>query len=106
MPGAGSFSFAAWQDHMLVPREAAMDDNVLITARSIDEGARALIILSIWFFAGRPIALKMKEILQEQFPSPRPTVEGGQRTELALFALRVKMYVSLFASPAPRHETF
>ncbi|KAJ6570342.1 hypothetical protein B0H10DRAFT_1964752 [Mycena sp. CBHHK59/15] len=56
MPRAGSYSFAAWQDHLLMPCEAAMDDHVIISASSIDEG--------------RPTGLKLKELLQEQFPSP------------------------------------
>lgn len=73
-----------------------MDEHVTITARSIDEGARALIALCLWLFAGRPPGLKLKEILQEQFPSPRPTVEGATRNELALFALRVTMSVHPF----------
>ncbi|KAJ6615347.1 hypothetical protein B0H10DRAFT_2220379 [Mycena sp. CBHHK59/15] len=70
MPGAGSYSFAARQDHLLMPCEAAMDDHVIISASSIDEGARTLIILCLWLFAGRPTGLKLKELLQEQFPSP------------------------------------
>ncbi|KAJ7491633.1 hypothetical protein B0H11DRAFT_2399060 [Mycena galericulata] len=76
MPGAGSYSFASWQDYIILPREAEIDEHVTITAHSIDEGARALIVLSLWLFAGRPVGLKMKEVLQEQFTSPRPTVDG------------------------------
>ncbi|KAJ7736245.1 hypothetical protein DFH07DRAFT_986936 [Mycena maculata] len=99
MPGAGSYSFAAWQDHLLLPREIAMDDHVIIAASSIDEGARTLIILCFWLFAGRPTGLKLKEVLQEQFPSPRPTIEGPTGNGPALFALRVQIGPGIGRSP-------
>lgn len=89
-PGSGANSFAAWQDHMLIPHETG--DYVSINARSVDEGALALITLSFWLFAGRPTGgLKLKEVLQEQFASPRPTVMGFTSSMGALFGLRVSM---------------
>ncbi|KAJ7467795.1 hypothetical protein B0H11DRAFT_2046409 [Mycena galericulata] len=99
MPGAGSYSFASWQDYILLPREAEMDEHVTITAHSIDEGARALIVLSLWLFAGRPVGLKMKEVLQEQFVSPRPTVDGISNNDFSLFALRVTIGPGIGRSP-------
>ncbi|KAJ6528866.1 hypothetical protein B0H19DRAFT_1083208 [Mycena capillaripes] len=89
MPGSGVYSLAAWQDHILVPRE--LEPHVSITAYSVDEGARALIILCLWLFAGRPRGLKLKELLQEQFPSPRPTIDGATGGHIALFGLRVSI---------------
>ncbi|KAJ7483132.1 hypothetical protein B0H11DRAFT_2021178, partial [Mycena galericulata] len=99
MPGAGSYSFASWQDYIMLPREDVMDEHVTITARSIDEGARALIVLSLWLFAGRPVGLKMKEVLQEQFISPRPTVDGISNNDFSLFALRVAIGPGIGRSP-------
>ncbi|KAJ7502042.1 hypothetical protein B0H11DRAFT_2223938 [Mycena galericulata] len=99
MPGAGSYSFASWQDYIILPREAVMDEHVTITARSIDEGARALIVLLLWLFAGRPLGLKMKEVLQEQFTSPRPTVDGISHNVCSLFALRVAIGPGIGRSP-------
>ncbi|KAJ6610242.1 hypothetical protein B0H10DRAFT_1953955, partial [Mycena sp. CBHHK59/15] len=89
MPGSGPYSLAAWQDHILIPRE--LDERVSISARSVDEGARTLITLCLWLFAGRPTGLKFKEILQEQFPWPRPAVDGATRGEQAVFGLQVTM---------------
>jgi hypothetical protein len=93
MPGSGAYSFAAWQDHILRPRD--MDDHLVITARSIDEGARTLIIAVLWLFAGRPTGLKLKELLQEHFPSPRPSVDGPIREE-TLISLHVSMWVQFY----------
>lgn len=89
MPGSGAYSLAAWQDHILLPRE--LEEHVDITARSVDEAARVLIIICLWLFAGRPTGLKLKELLQEQFSSPRPTVVGVTRDVAALLGLRVTM---------------
>ncbi|KAJ7504657.1 hypothetical protein B0H11DRAFT_2187096 [Mycena galericulata] len=101
MPGAGSYSFASWQDYIILPREAVMDEHVTITACSIDEGAHALIVLSLWLFAGRLVGLKMKEVLQEQFTSPPPTVDGITHKDFSLFALRVAIPGS---GRSPRNE--
>ena len=89
MPGSGAYSLAAWQDHILVPRQG--EEYVSIAAQSIDVGARALIILCLWLFSGRPKGLKLKEVLQEQFPSPRPTVYGATGSHISLFGLQVSM---------------
>ncbi|KAJ7727573.1 hypothetical protein B0H16DRAFT_1778505 [Mycena metata] len=100
-PGSGANSFAAWQDHMLIPHETG--DYVSINARSVDEGALALITLSFWLFAGRPTGgLKLKEVLQEQFASPRPTVMGFTSSMGALFGLRVS--IALGFGKGPRNE--
>lgn len=97
MPGAGAYSLSAWQDHILSPRDMHDDDDrIVITARSVDEGARVLIMVALWIFSGRPTGLKFKELLQEQFASPRPTVDGTIRDPIALFGLHVSMYVSFF----------
>ncbi|KAJ6455611.1 hypothetical protein C8R47DRAFT_1250722 [Mycena vitilis] len=100
MPGSGQYSLAAWQDHILVPRE--LEDRVSITARSVDEGARALIVLCFWFFAGRPTGLKFKEVVQEQFVSPRPTVDGVTLGEQAVFGLQVTIGRGI--GKGPRNE--
>ncbi|KAJ7780663.1 hypothetical protein DFH07DRAFT_765179 [Mycena maculata] len=100
MPGSGAYSLAAWQDYILQPHE--LEDHVSISARSVDKGARALIILCLWLFVGRPTGLKLKELLQEQFPSPRLTVEGATRSELALFGLRVSIGPGI--GRGPRNE--
>ncbi|KAJ6526049.1 hypothetical protein B0H19DRAFT_1084657 [Mycena capillaripes] len=103
MPGSGAYSLAAWQDHILVPRQG--EERVSIAAQSIDVGARALIILCFWLFSGRPKGLKLKEVLQEQFPSPRPTVYGATGNHLSLFGLQVSI---IFRGPGvgrgPRNE--
>ncbi|KAJ7181957.1 hypothetical protein C8R46DRAFT_1068792 [Mycena filopes] len=99
MPGSGAHSFAAWQEYMLSPHEMA--DFVSISAGSIDEAARTLIALSIWLFSGRPTGLKLKEVLQEQFPSPRPVVIGASR-DFFLFGLQVT--IGLGIGKGPRNE--
>ncbi|KAJ7700694.1 hypothetical protein B0H17DRAFT_1128559 [Mycena rosella] len=98
IPGAGSYSFSAWQDHILLPHERG-DQYIHLTARSVDEGARALITLCLWQYAGRPASLKLKELLQEQFPSARPTVEGATSHQQALFSLRVTIGAGIGMSP-------
>ncbi|KAJ7917058.1 hypothetical protein B0H13DRAFT_1870591 [Mycena leptocephala] len=100
MPGSGVYSLAAWQDHILLAREG--EENVSITARSVDEGARALITFCFWLFAGRPTGLKLKEILQEQFASPQPTVDGPARNAVALFGLKVSIGAGI--ARGPRNE--
>ncbi|KAJ6595455.1 hypothetical protein B0H10DRAFT_2232760 [Mycena sp. CBHHK59/15] len=100
MPGSGPYSLAAWQDHILIPRE--LDERVSISARSVDEGARTLITLCLWLFAGRPTGLKFKEILQEQFPWPRPAVDGATRGEQAVFGLQVTIGRGI--GKGPRNE--
>ncbi|KAJ7027734.1 hypothetical protein C8F04DRAFT_1399383 [Mycena alexandri] len=89
-PGAGAHSLAAWQAH--ISGIHGVDDAVIsLKASSVDEGARALVAFCIWVHSVRqPPAVKFKEILQEQFPSPRPTMEGPM-TEIALLSLRVKI---------------
>ncbi|KAJ7161759.1 hypothetical protein C8R46DRAFT_1284188 [Mycena filopes] len=99
MPGSGAISLARWQKHMQTPHE--MRDFARIRASSIDEGARTLIAASIWLFAGRPAGLKLKEILQEQFPSPRPNAIDANR-DLYLFGLQVT--IGLASGPGPRNE--
>ncbi|KAJ7803845.1 hypothetical protein B0H14DRAFT_2612991 [Mycena olivaceomarginata] len=65
--------------------------HIVHTARSVDEGARILIMVALWIFSGRPTGLKFKELLQEQFASPRPTVDGTVRDPIALFGLHVSI---------------
>ncbi|KAJ7803269.1 hypothetical protein B0H14DRAFT_2613567 [Mycena olivaceomarginata] len=84
IPGAGVNSLASWQSHMAEVH--GMDsDGLNLNAHSVDCAARALITR----FASPP-AVKFKEVLQEQFPTPRPTVEGPF-TDVALFGLRVQI---------------
>ncbi|KAF7372654.1 hypothetical protein MVEN_00128500 [Mycena venus] len=54
------------------------------------------------FFAGRPTGLKFKELLQEQFPSPRPSVDGDIRDEMALLGLHVSIGPGV--GKGPRNE--
>ncbi|KAJ7429527.1 hypothetical protein B0H11DRAFT_2300484 [Mycena galericulata] len=98
MPGAGTFSFSAWQDYILLPHERG-EDHIHIISQSIDEGARALVTLCLWIFAGRPTGLKLKEVIQEQFSSPRPTVEGSIHRAPALLSLRVTIGNGIGAGP-------
>ncbi|KAJ7713907.1 hypothetical protein B0H14DRAFT_3171504 [Mycena olivaceomarginata] len=103
MPGAGAYSLSAWQDHILSPRDMHDDDDrIVITARSVDEGARVLIMVALWIFSGRPTGLKFKELLQEQFASPRPTVDGTIRDPIALFGLHVSIGPGV--GKGPRNE--
>ncbi|KAJ7899116.1 hypothetical protein B0H14DRAFT_3423945 [Mycena olivaceomarginata] len=104
MPGAGAYSLSAWQDHILSPRDMHDDDHVVITARSIDEGARVLIMVALWVISGRPTGLKFKELLQEQFASPCPTVDSTIRDPIALFGLHVSMHVGLGVGKGPRNN--
>ncbi|KAJ6572961.1 hypothetical protein B0H10DRAFT_2106153 [Mycena sp. CBHHK59/15] len=98
MPGAGTYSFSRWQDH-IISSDRGDDDSISITAASVDEGARTLIIVCLWLFAGRPTGSKLKEVLQEQFPSPRPSVEGAIHRESALFSLQVTIGPGIGAGP-------
>ncbi|KAJ6461825.1 hypothetical protein C8R47DRAFT_1202348 [Mycena vitilis] len=97
MPGPGAYSFSAWQDHILFPRE--LGERVSIDARSVDEGARALITLCFWLSAGRPTGLKFKEVVQEQFPPPRPSIDGVMQGEQGLFGLNVSIGRGIGKSP-------
>ncbi|KAJ7872467.1 hypothetical protein B0H14DRAFT_2570205 [Mycena olivaceomarginata] len=103
MPGAGAYSLSVWQDHILSPRDMHDDDDrIVITARSVDEGARVLIMVALWIFSGRPTGLNFKELLQEQFASPRPTVDGTIRDPIALFGLHVSIGPGV--GKGPRNE--
>ncbi|KAJ7032113.1 hypothetical protein C8F04DRAFT_1235573 [Mycena alexandri] len=97
MPGSGLYSLGGWQDYMLSPS----DTDASLTAGSVDEGARVLIALLIWLFAGRPTGLKFREVIHELFPSPRPTVDRVAR-DLDVFALRVT--IESGTGPGPRNE--
>ncbi|KAJ7511093.1 hypothetical protein B0H11DRAFT_2386636 [Mycena galericulata] len=88
LPGAGSFSLAAWQNHISEAHGPA-DEDLMLTAASVDLGARALIAFCIWLQSVRqPPSVKLKEVLQEQFASPRPSIQGPL-TDTALLAFRV-----------------
>ncbi|KAK7059578.1 hypothetical protein R3P38DRAFT_2496194, partial [Favolaschia claudopus] len=64
-------------------------DSVLLAAPSVDCAARVLIAFCIWLHCvGDPPQVKFKEVLEEQFPAPRPTLEGILY-HVALFSLRV-----------------
>ncbi|KAJ6538344.1 hypothetical protein DFH09DRAFT_1090576 [Mycena vulgaris] len=90
LPGAGPFSLSSWQDHMAEIHRPD-SDVVSIEATTVDCAAQALITYCIWIHCVRqPPAVKLKEVLQEQFPSPRPTI-SGPFTNVALFAARVKI---------------
>ncbi|KAJ6507596.1 hypothetical protein DFH09DRAFT_1334465 [Mycena vulgaris] len=90
LPGAGPFSLSSWQDHMTEIHRPD-SDVVSIEATTVDCAAQALITYCIWLHCVRqPPAVKLKEVLQEQFPSPRPTI-SGPFTNVALFAARVKI---------------
>ncbi|KAJ7136323.1 hypothetical protein C8R43DRAFT_1132481 [Mycena crocata] len=100
-PGAGSHSLVAWQDHM-AEIHGPTDDVIRVGASTVDIGARTLIAFCIWLHsAGSPPAVKFKEVLEEQFPAPRPTVVGPF-TEVALFSLNIKIGPGL--GRGPRHE--
>ncbi|KAJ7024694.1 hypothetical protein C8F04DRAFT_1239564 [Mycena alexandri] len=104
MPGSGANSLSAWQIHIqsAVPPIQDPPAHLTITARSIDEGARVLIMHCLWLFAGRPSGLKSKELLDEQFPSPRPAIDGPLRSEVALFGLQVEIASGI--GRGPRNE--
>ncbi|KAJ7109024.1 hypothetical protein C8R43DRAFT_962608 [Mycena crocata] len=103
MLGGGSYSFSAWQNHILLPLDRQMDtDRIKITASSVDDAARTLITLCLWQFAGRPTGLKFIEVLHEQFPTVRPEVEGDIQEELVL--LSVKIYIGLALGRGLRNE--
>ncbi|KAJ7645291.1 hypothetical protein B0H17DRAFT_1148483 [Mycena rosella] len=90
LPGAGPFSLFSWQDHMAEIHRPD-SDVISIEAPTVDCAAQALIIYCIWLHCVRqPPEVKLKEILQEQFHSPRPTV-SGPFTNVALFAARIKI---------------
>ncbi|KAJ6562720.1 hypothetical protein DFH09DRAFT_1082679 [Mycena vulgaris] len=90
LPGAGPFSLSSWQDHMTEIHRPD-SDVVSIEATTVDCAAQALITYCIWLHCVRqPPAVKLKEVLQEQFPSLRPTI-SGPFTNVALFAARVKI---------------
>ncbi|KAJ7433784.1 hypothetical protein FB451DRAFT_1572293 [Mycena latifolia] len=91
LPGAGPFSLAAWQDHLAEIHGPDSSDILSIKAPTVDSAARALITCCIFLQCVRqPPAVKLKEVLQEQFPAPRPTVLGPF-TEIALLAVRVQV---------------
>ncbi|KAJ7025218.1 hypothetical protein C8F04DRAFT_140746 [Mycena alexandri] len=100
-PGSGANSFGLWQDHMLGLH--ADGDSVSIRARSVDLAARTLVSIAIWLFVDRPAGgLKLKEVLQEQFPSPRPTVVGVTQNMAGLFDLHVTVGHGI--GKGPRNE--
>ncbi|KAJ7756657.1 hypothetical protein B0H16DRAFT_1885917 [Mycena metata] len=100
-PGSGANSFGLWQDHMLGLH--ADGDSVSIRARSIDLAARTLVSIAIWLFVDPPAGgLKLKEVLQEQFPSPRPTVVGVTQNMAGLFDLHVTVGHGI--GKGPRNE--
>ncbi|KAJ6524764.1 hypothetical protein B0H19DRAFT_1085153 [Mycena capillaripes] len=89
VPGAGANSLASWQNHMAQVHDGTHES--ALTASSVDCAARALIAYCIWLQSVRqPPVFKFKEVLQEQFSAPRPTMEGPF-TDVALFALRVQI---------------
>ncbi|KAJ7469137.1 hypothetical protein FB451DRAFT_1368734 [Mycena latifolia] len=102
LPGAGPFSLAAWQDHLAEIHGPDSSDILSIKAPTVDSAARALITCCIFLQVVRqPPAVRLKEVLQEQFPAPRPTVLGPF-TEIALLAVRVQ--VSPGFGKGPRAE--
>ncbi|KAJ7730006.1 hypothetical protein DFH07DRAFT_781773 [Mycena maculata] len=77
------------KNHMAEIHGPSTDEVLILTAASVDAGARALITYCIWLQSVRqPPGVKLKEVLQEQFPTPRPTLVGPY-TDVALFGLRV-----------------
>ncbi|KAK6969245.1 hypothetical protein R3P38DRAFT_3243766 [Favolaschia claudopus] len=82
MPGSGPCNLVAWQNHLLGPRD--MDDHIVITASSVDEGARALITLCFWL-CSHPTNLKLKEVLTEHGPG----IGRGPRNEVVAEALKI-----------------
>ncbi|KAK7000140.1 hypothetical protein R3P38DRAFT_2538142, partial [Favolaschia claudopus] len=78
-----------------------MDDHVTITASSVDEGARALIVLCLWL-CSRPTSVKLKELVNEQFTSPRPTIENAHLGEKGLWGLRARIEQGV--GRGPRNE--
>ncbi|KAK6984302.1 hypothetical protein R3P38DRAFT_3316325 [Favolaschia claudopus] len=99
MPGSGPCNLVAWQNHLLGPRD--MDDHIVITASSVDEGARALITLCFWL-CSHPTNLKLKEVLTEQFASPRPKIDNAHLGNKGLFGLRARIGPGI--GRGPRNE--
>jgi hypothetical protein len=92
MPGAGAASLAAWQMYMQALH--SVDSELKLEASTVDEAAHVLIIYCIWVHAGRPHGLKFKEIVQEQFTAPRPTIDSdGPHVPFSLLSLHVQMFV-------------
>ncbi|KAK7041299.1 hypothetical protein R3P38DRAFT_3453702 [Favolaschia claudopus] len=63
---------------------------ISFTASSVDEGARALIALCFWL-CSHPTSLKLKEVLTEQFASPRPKIDNAHLGNKGLFGLRARI---------------
>ncbi|KAK6981520.1 hypothetical protein R3P38DRAFT_3333752 [Favolaschia claudopus] len=82
MPGSGPSTLTAWQNHLQAPRE--IDDHIVVVSSTVDDGARALITLCFWL-CSRPTTLKLKEAINEQFLSARPTIENAHLGEQGLF---------------------
>ncbi|KAK6981236.1 hypothetical protein R3P38DRAFT_2808332 [Favolaschia claudopus] len=97
--GSGPCDLVAWQNHLLGPRD--MDDHIVITASSVDEGARALITLCFWL-CSHPTNLKLKEVLTEQFASPRPKIDNAHLGNKGLFGLRARIGPGI--GRGPRNE--
>ncbi|KAK6971933.1 hypothetical protein R3P38DRAFT_3494330 [Favolaschia claudopus] len=81
------------------PRE--IDDHIVVVANTVDEGARALITLCFWL-CSRPTTLKLKEAINEQFLSVRPTIENAHLGEQGLFGLRARIGPGI--GRGPRNE--
>ncbi|KAK6988243.1 hypothetical protein R3P38DRAFT_3332081 [Favolaschia claudopus] len=99
MPGSGPSTLTAWQNHLQAPRE--IDDHIVVVASTVDEGARALITLCFWL-CSRPTTLKLKEAINEQFLSARPTIENAHLGEQGLFGLRARIGPGI--GRGPRNE--
>ncbi|KAJ7737937.1 hypothetical protein B0H16DRAFT_1761913 [Mycena metata] len=93
MPGPGVLSLVAWQRYMQTAVPVVQDPQAYLSikARSLDDGARTLIMYCLWLFAGQPTGLKLKELLNEHFTVPRPEFKGPIRSEIALFGLQEKI---------------
>ncbi|KAK6988566.1 hypothetical protein R3P38DRAFT_3443972, partial [Favolaschia claudopus] len=67
----------------------------------VHDGARALITLCFWL-CSRPTTLKLKEAINEQFLSARPTIENAHLGEQGLFGLRARIGPGI--GRGPRNE--
>ncbi|KAK6977754.1 hypothetical protein R3P38DRAFT_3334694 [Favolaschia claudopus] len=99
MPGSGPSTLTAWQNHLQAPRE--IDDHIVVVSSTVDDGARALITLCFWL-CSRPTTLKLKEAINEQFLSARPTIENAHLGEQGLFGLRARIGPGI--GRGPRNE--
>ncbi|KAJ7026246.1 hypothetical protein C8F04DRAFT_1297867 [Mycena alexandri] len=71
MPGSGAYSLAAWQRYL--QDSTPIQDppvHLTITARSIDEGARVLIMHCLWLFAGQTHRSQVEGIAQRAISFP------------------------------------